>query len=304
MSNSRSNPTQAPVQASTQSKAVSSGTANKAPAQTKKTSNDNAKKDTKHAKKSSVGTIKQSKKSVSNAAKKVSHDKKLKADPSRKVKVKPGKLIKTSEHSHEDEQPLISVKKKRKKKSKEITVPEVPEQVMPVVSESTKLKPKEFKGDKKNLLKSKRKEEQRLESKRKRESLEEVEIDNRASQMKRLKALPPEQSSSSENELRDTDTSEDEVVQPPKKPNQRTIQEDKSTDSESELESEVESTSSPKGSKSVVAPPITMILDETVNAPFFVSLNSTSPLYDIHAVMTKNKVLSPPFLFPYLLPNA
>jgi len=153
-------------------------------------------------------------------------------------------------------------------------------------------------------LKSKRKEEQRLESKRKRESLGEVEIDNRASQMKRLKALPPEQSSSSENELRDTDTSEDEVVQPPKKPNQRTILEDKSSDSESELESEVESTSWPKGSKSVVAPPITMILDETVNAPFFVSLNSISPLYDIHAVMTKNKVLAPPFLFPYLLPNA
>ena len=55
--------------------------------------------------------------------------------------------------------------------------------------------------------------------------------------MKRLKALPPEQSSSSENELRDTDTSEDEVVQPPKKPNQRTILEDKSSDSESEVES-------------------------------------------------------------------
>ena len=292
------------MQASTQSKAVSSGTANKAPTQTKKTSNDNAKKDTKHAKKSSVGTIKQSKKSVSNAAKKVSHDKKLKADPSRKVKVKPGKLIKTSEHSHEDEQPLISVKKKKKKKSKEITVPEVPQQVMPVVSESTKLKPKELKGDKKNRLKSKRKEEQRLELKRKRESLGEVEIDNRASQMKRLKALPPEQSSSSENELRDTDTSEDEEIQPPKKPNQRTILEDKSSDSESEVESEVESTSLPKGSKSVVAPPITMILDETVNAPFFVSLNSISPLYDIHAVMTKNKVLAPPFLFPYLLPNA
>eukprot|EP00956_Cyclotella_meneghiniana_P039206 scaffold167579_cov36-Cyclotella_meneghiniana.AAC.1 len=179
-SNSRSNQTQAPIQAPTQSKTLPSGTANKASTQTKKTSNDNAnaKKDTKHAKKSLVSTINQSKKSVGNPAKKVPRDKKLKADPSRKDKVKPGKLIKTSEPSHEDEQPLISVKKKRKKKSKEITVPEVPEQVMPGVSESTKLKPKELKGDKKNRLKSKRKEEQRLEAKRKRESLGEVEIDN------------------------------------------------------------------------------------------------------------------------------
>eukprot|EP00956_Cyclotella_meneghiniana_P019603 scaffold33766_cov42-Cyclotella_meneghiniana.AAC.1 len=47
-----------------------------------------------------------------------------------------------------------------------------------------------------------------------------------------------------------------------------------------------------------------MIIDPEVNAPFFVSLNSTSPLYDIHAVMTKNKVLAPTFLFPYLSPNA
>eukprot|EP00956_Cyclotella_meneghiniana_P021263 scaffold38528_cov22-Cyclotella_meneghiniana.AAC.1 len=291
-SNSRSNPMQAPLQAlqaPTQSKAVSSGTVDKAPTQTKKTSNDNAKKDTKHAKKSSVGTIKQSKKSVSNAAKNVSHAKKLKADPS--VKVKPGKL--TSGQSN----------RKKKNKEMKITVPEVPEQVMPV-AELTTLKPKELKGDKKNRLKSKKKEEQRLEAKRKRESLGEMEIDNRATQMKRFKALPPEPSSGSENELRDTDTSEDEEIQHPKKQNQRTILEDKSSDSESEVESEVESTSLPKGMKYIVAPPITMSIDETVNAPFFVALNSISPLYDIHAVMTKNKVLAPTFLFPYLLPNA
>ena len=154
-------------------------------------------------------------------------------------------------------------------------------------------------------MKSKRKEEQRLEFKRKRESLgaEEEEIDNRESQMKRLRALPEEQSSSSENDLVDTDTSDDEKKQHPKA-TKRKILEEESSDSDSGVESEVESTNLPKGSKYVVAPPITMIIDDSVSAPFFVSLNSISPLYDTHGVMTKNKVLAPTFKFPYLLPSA